>query len=139
MSVDRAPQAAEIAAAMSEGMNHLFLFAAPRVLAQVHAEGLGERERAAMLGSLHFFLRNANGIRARARELTGDVGRLVAAADLVERIAIAMPSAPLGEPLPASIVDLARRALDALGFAEPRGGWDGFEGFQVGPAPSKEA
>jgi hypothetical protein len=138
MSTKEAPAAAEIAHAMSECMNLLFLFAAPRVFTAVRkSSGL---DGPASLGSLRRFLRQASGIRARATEVTGDVDRLVRAAILVEEIAGTLSTAAMADPLPGSVVERARRALGILGFEEPKGGWDEFEGFPVSyPLPAKTA
>jgi hypothetical protein len=129
MSTREPAAAAEVAHAMSEGMNLLFLIAAPRVLA--HVRGLGGLDREAALGSLRRFLRNASGIRARALRLEGDVGRLVEAAMIVEEIAGPLSRVSFEDPLPDAVVGPARRALGILGFAEPSGGWDDFEGFAI--------
>ncbi len=136
-----APDAAAVAHAMSECMNLLFLFAAPRVLASVRGSGLGGLDSAATLASLRRFLRQANGIRARADSrsgVTGDVARLVESAMIVEEIAGALGTARLEDPLPGPVVDRARRALAILGAAEPKGGWDAFEGFSVPLPPAKD-
>jgi hypothetical protein len=135
MTTKEAPAAAaEIAVAMSECMNLLFLFAAPRVLESVRGSGAGGLDAQAALGSLRRFLRQASGIRARAPKVEGDVERLVRAAMLVEEIAGAIDPARFAEPLPAAVVDRARRALEILGASAPPGGWDTFEGFTV-PTP----
>jgi hypothetical protein len=139
MSTKEAPAAAEIAHAMSECMNLLFLFAAPRVFTAVRKSG-GGLDGPASLVSLRRFLRQASGIRARASEVTGDVDRLVRAAILVEEIAGTLGAAAMADPLPESVVERARRALGILGFEEPKGGWDEFEGFPVSyPPPAKTA
>ena len=125
---------------MSECMNLLFLFAAPRVLASVRGTGAAGLDAAAVHGALRRFLRHANGIRARAREGTEDVDRLVEAAMIVEEIAGALDPARFDEPLSAPVVDRARRAVAILGVTEPKGGWDTFEGFTVPyPPPSPRA
>jgi hypothetical protein len=137
-TTEEAPEAAAVAHAMSECMNLLFLFAAPRVLASVRGSGQGGLDAAATLASLRRFLRQANGIRARADSrsgVTGDVARLVESAMIVEEIAGALDVAHFQDPLPAPVVDRARRALAILGAPEPRGGWETFEGFSV-PLPS---
>jgi hypothetical protein len=137
MTTKEAPEAAEIAHAMSECMNLLFLFAAPRVLASVRVTGAVGLDSTAVLGALRRFLRHANGIRARAFEGSEDVERLVQAATIVEEIAGALDPARFEEPLPAAVVDRARRAVAILGVSEPKGGWDVFEGFTVPyPPPS---
>jgi hypothetical protein len=136
MPPSEAPAAAEIALAMSECMNLLFLFAAPRVLTVVRkTDGL---DGAASLVSLRRFLRQASGIRARAADATGgDVERLVRAAILVEEIAGVLGASAVTDPLPGEVVARARRALTILGFEEPGGGWDDFDGFTVPyPAPT---
>lgn len=127
-----APDAAEIAVAISECMNLLLFFAAPRVLAAVRREGAG-LDGAASVASLRRFLHQASGIRARSpRAQEGDVARLVDAAILVEEIAGTLGAGPaLPDPLPTPVVERARRALAVLGFTEPRGGWDTFDGFPV--------
>lgn len=133
MSTKEAPAAAEIAHAMSECMNLLFLFAAPRVLTAVRKTG-GGLDGPVTLASLRRFLRQASGIRARASaasEGTSDVDRLVRAAILVEEIAGTLGAAAMADPLPNAVVERARRALDILGFEEPKGGWDAFDGFPV--------
>jgi hypothetical protein len=132
-----APSPAEIAHAMSECMNLLFLFAAPRVLASVRGSGEGDVDAGTSLAALRRFLRCANGIRARAPSVTGDVARLVEAAMLVEEIAGELSASRSARDLPAAVVDRARRALAILGADEPKGGWDAFEGFTVPyPPPS---
>jgi hypothetical protein len=140
MTTTEAPLTAEIANAMSECMNLLFLFAAPRVLASVRGSGGAGLDSATALGSLRRFLRHASGIRARAVRgsgLTGDIERLVQSAMIVEEIAGALNVARFEDPLPAAVVDRARRALSIFGVPEPAGGWDGFEGFTLPyPPPS---
>jgi len=155
MTTTEAPEPAEISLAMSECMNLLFLFAAPRVFASVRGSGLGGLDPAGVLASLRRFLRHASGIRARALSApvgepgraaaAGDVERLVQAAMLVEEIAGALdrgPSASLAalhDPLPSPVVDLARRALSILGVPPPEGNWDTFEGFTLPyPPPSPQ-
>jgi len=148
MTTNGAPEAAEIALAMSECMNLLFLFAAPRVLASVRGSGMGGLDSAASLASLRRFLRHASGIRARAEAASkvggsagvgGDVERLVQAAMIVEEIAGALGTLRFEDPLPAPVVDRARRALSILGVSEPSGGWDPFEGFTIPyPLPSPQ-
>jgi hypothetical protein len=137
MTTTEAPSSAEIAHAMSECMNLLFLFAAPRVLATVRGSGSGDVDTETSLASLRRFLRYANGIRARAASVTGDIARLVEAAMVVEEIAGVLSAAPSpeGRDLPAAVVDRARRALAILGAVEPAGGWDAFEGFTVSYPP----
>jgi hypothetical protein len=145
MTTTEAPDAAEIAHVMSGCMNLLFLFAAPRVLASVRGGGASVApglDAASTLGTLRRFLRHANGIRARADSAgvgagSGDVARLVEAAMIVEEIAGALDPARFEEPLPAPVVDRARRALAILGVSDPKGGWDTFEGFTIPyPPPS---
>jgi hypothetical protein len=137
MTTNEAPAAAEIAHAMSECMNLLFLFAAPRVLAAVRRSGGGGLEDPVVLAALRRFLGHVGGIRSRALSQSGpsaDVARLVESAAIVEEIAGTLAGAGSSDPLPAPIVDGARRALAILGLPEPPGGWDGFEGFNV-PIP----
>ena len=140
MTTKEAPQAAEIANAMSECMNLLFLFAAPRVLESVRGTGLSGLDGPTALGSLRRFLRHASGIRARADAqsgVSGDVERLVQSAMIVEEIAGALGTTPFEKPLPAPVVERARRALAILGVSEPKGGWETFEGFTLPyPPPS---
>lgn len=136
MSTKEAPAAAEIAHAMSEAMNLLFLFAAPRVFSAVRKSG-GAADDATTLSSLRRFLRQANGIRARAVEPAAEVDRLVRAAILVEEIAGALSAGPVPDPLPEAVIDRARRALSILGFEEPGGGWDAFDGFPVSYPPAR--
>jgi hypothetical protein len=139
MTEKEAPAAAEIANAMSECMNLLFLFAAPRVMGSVHKSGLGGLDSKTALASLRRFLRHASGIRARAQAASGDIERLVQAAMIVEEIAGALDAASFDQPLPAPVVERARRALSILGVSEPRGGWEAFEGFTVPyPPPSPQ-
>lgn len=134
---EAAPAEAEVALAISECMNLLFLFAAPRVLTAVRRTGGAGVDHGASLASLRRFLSQASGIRARATAGSDDVDRLVRAAMLVEEIAGALNATPLADPLPAPIVERARRALNVIGFEEPKGGWDEFEGFTVPyPPPS---
>ena len=146
MTEKEAPAAAEIANAMSECMNLLFLFAAPRVMGSVHKSGLGGLDAKTALASLRRFLRHASGIRARAEAASkvggsagvgGDVERLVQAAMIVEEIAGSLGAASFDQPLPAPVVERARRALSILGVSEPRDGWEAFEGFTIPyPPPS---
>jgi hypothetical protein len=132
-----APSPAEIAHAMSECMNLLFLFAAPRVLATVRGSGNGQVDTPTSLAALRRFLQYASGIRARAVSVTGDVARLVEAAIVVEELAGVLSASASDAELPAAVVDRARRALAILGAVEPAGGWDAFEGFTVPyPPPS---
>ena len=135
MSTKEAPAAAEIAHAMSECMNLLFLFAAPRVFTAVRKSG-GGLDGPASLASLRRFLRQASGIRARTSEITGDIDRLVRAAILVEEITGTLGAGAFADPLPDGVVDRARRALTILGFEEPKGGWDEFDGFPIPYPPS---
>jgi hypothetical protein len=141
MTTQGAPAAAEIAHAMSECYNLLFLYAAPRVFASVRGTGAVGLDDADALASLRRFLRTANGIRSRAPKDSADVDRLVQAAILVEEIAGTLDAHRASKPrdgaLPAPVVERARRALSILGVAEPSGGWDAFEGFTVPyPPPS---
>lgn len=131
MPTKEAPAEAEVALAISECMNLLFLFAAPRVFTAVRRSGGVGVDGEASLASLRRFLHQASGIRARATAMSDDVDRLVRAAMLVEEIAGTLVSASLTDPLPPSIVDRARTSLSILGFEEPQGGWDDFEGFAV--------
>ncbi len=143
MTTKEAPQAAEIANAMSECMNLLFLFAAPRVLESVRVTGLAGLDAATALGSLRRFLRHASAIRARTdsrSEAAADVARLVQSAMIVEEIAGALGTTPFEKPLPLAVVERARRSLAILGMSEPKGGWDTFEGFTLPyPPPSPRA
>jgi hypothetical protein len=132
MPTMEAPDPAEIAVAISECMNLLLFFAAPRILSAVRREGAG-LDGPGSVASLRRFLHQASGIRARSAEVReGDVARLVDAAILVEEITGTLGAGPgLPDPLPAPVVDRARRALAILGFNEPAGGWDAFDGFPV--------
>ena len=134
---DRAPAAAEIALVMSDCMNLLFFFAAPRVLATVRHCGAAGLDRASALATLRRFLRSSIDIRARASSVTPDVDRLIQAAMIVEEIAGAIPVESYEEALPAEVVEPARRALAVLGFVEPKGGWDEFEGFSIPYPPPR--
>jgi hypothetical protein len=137
VSTSNASQAAEIAHVVSQCLNLLFFFSAPRVFAAVRrSDGL---DRDASLASLRRFLRSASDIRARAPSITGDVERLGRAAGMVEEVAGALALARFEEPLPDAVVKPARRALEALGFTEPAGGWDDFEGFDVPYPPAGPA
>lgn len=141
MSTKEAPEAAEVALAMSECMSLLFLFAAPRVLAAVQRSGGAGLDGPHSMSSLRRFLHKASAIRARAAA-SEDVDRLVRAAIVVEEIAGAMGASGLSDPLPSAITDRARKALSILGFEEPAGGWEEFEGFSVPyppPSPRREA
>jgi hypothetical protein len=135
-----AAAAAEIARAMSECMNLLFLFAAPRVMKSVGSSNLGGLDEPTVLASLRRFLKQASGIRARATAEAEDLDRLVRAAILVEEIAgelgahHAAQGASLPSPLPPTVVARAQQALGILGMPAPEGGWDAFEGFSV-PLP----
>jgi hypothetical protein len=126
-------RAAEVAHAMSECMNLLFLFAAPRVFASVRSSS--PEALASATETLRRFVRTAEGIRQRNSSLSGDVGRVVEAATLVEAICEALPGSAIEEDLPAAVVLPARRTLAVLGFPGPREGWDDFDGFVV-PTPS---
>jgi hypothetical protein len=128
-----APDAAEIARAMSECMNLLFLMAAPRVFDSVRASGLAGLDGPSALASFRRFLSHVSGIRARATADVGELDRLLRSAKLVEEIAGSLASNGLGDALPTSVSQRARDALAILGMAEPTGGWDTFEGFTVLP------
>jgi hypothetical protein len=139
MTTNAPALAAEVARAMSECMNLLFLFAAPRVLASVHGSGVDGLDGDSALTSLRRFLGQAAQIRARGTAKPEDVDRLVRAAMLVEEIAGALGTTSLDRPLPAGVVDRARQALAILGAPSPPGGWDAFEGFSVPyPPPPPE-
>jgi hypothetical protein len=138
MTTKEAPAAAEVARAMSECMNLLFLFAAPRVFASVRGSGVGGLDAPSALASLRRFLGQAAAIRARATAGADEVDRLVKSAMLVEEIAGALGTARFEDPLPAGVVDRARQALSILGVPSPAGGWETFEGFTV-PYPTPPA
>jgi hypothetical protein len=125
--------AAEVAHALSQCMNLLFLFAAPRVFASVRSSSPEALDDASVKETLRRFVRTAEGIRERNRSLTGDVGRVVEAAALVEEICGVL-SDPLEEEVPPSVIEPARKTLAVLGFPGPREGWDDFDGFVV-PTP----
>jgi hypothetical protein len=137
MSSSGAPIEAEIAHAISECMSLLFLFAAPRVYTAVRKSGGAGLDGPASQSALRRFLKQASGIRARAGAPKGDTARLVDAAMIVEEIAGVLGAQPLTDPLPATVVARARHALSVLGFEEPTGGWEDFEGFSVPSAPLK--
>jgi hypothetical protein len=134
MNQSEAPAAAEIAHAVSECMNLLLLFAAPRILTTIRKTGLSVLSDKMAGATLRRFLGNAASIRARTQTITGDVERLIQAAIVVEEIAGALGTATIELDLPAPIIDRARLALSILGFPEPQGGWDAFEGFSI-PLP----
>jgi hypothetical protein len=125
------PWAAEVAHAMSQSMNLLFLLAAPRVFASVRSSSPDGLDPVGVTETLNLFLKTAANIRERAPSLSGDVGRMVEAAAFVEEICGALPSARLDDGLPESIVQPARKTLAVLGFPGPREGWDDFDGFVV--------
>jgi hypothetical protein len=136
MTTKEAPAAAEVARAVSDCMNLLFLFAAPRVFATVRGSGASGLDAPSALASLRRFLSQAAAIRARATAGAEDVERLVRSAILVEEIAGALGGASFDQPLPAGVVERARQALAILGAPAPSGGWETFEGFTVPyPAP----
>jgi hypothetical protein len=144
MSQSEAPAAAEIANSVSDCMNLLFLFAAPRVFGSIQRSGLPGLDDKTAGATLRRFLRNAVSIRARmtrgapATPATNDVERLVRAAMIVEEIAGELGVVRLAEDLPPAIIERSRRALDVLGFPEPKGGWDDFDGFLMPyPPPPK--
>ncbi|TKD10006.1 hypothetical protein [Polyangium fumosum] len=133
-----ATRAAEVAHAMSQCMNLLFMFAAPRVFASVRSAS--PEALASATETLRAFVRTAEGIRSRNGSLSGDVGRVIEAATLVEEICDALPGgAPIEEQLPPGVVEPARRTLAVLGFPGPREGWDEFEGFFVPTPPMPKA
>lgn len=133
-----ATRAAEVAHAMSQCMNLLFLFAAPRVFASVRSAS--PESLASATETLRAFVRTAEGIRARSGSLSGDVGRVVEAATLVEEICDALPGGgPIEQELPPAVVEPARRTLAVLGFPGPLEGWDEFEGFFVPTPPMPKA
>lgn len=131
MSTSRA-HAAEVAHAMSQCMNLLFLLAAPRVFESVRSsspETIGDAPE-----TLRRFVSTAEGIRSRSASLSGDVERVVTAAALVSEICAALPGGKLEQGLPSAVVEPARKTLAVLGFPGPREGWDEFEAFSV-PTP----
>jgi len=130
-----ATRAAEVAHAMSQCMNLLFLFAAPRVFASVRSASPESLETATE--TLRAFVRTAEGIRDRNGTLAGDVGRVVEAATLVDEICNALGGERIAEDLPATVVMPARRTLAVLGFPGPSGGWDEFEGYPALSPPWK--
>jgi len=142
MSEDVGARAAEVARALSEGMNLLFFFAAPRVLVAVRASG--GLDEPTMLASLRRFLSVAAGIRARHRAEEpapgDDVQRLTKLAMIVEEIAGELGARPLagGDALPGTVVGRAREALSIFGMQPPPGGWETFEGFTL-PSPPPSA
>jgi hypothetical protein len=140
METNEARHAAEVAKALSEAMNLLFLFAAPRVLESVRSTGSAGLDGATVREALRRFLRQASDIRARndSRSTADpDVARLVSAAMIVEEIAGALGPSPFESSLAPPVVERARRALLILGFPDPPGGWDAFDGFSLpNPPPS---
>jgi hypothetical protein len=140
METNEDRHAAEVAKALSEAMNLLFLFAAPRVLESVRTTGPAGLDGATARESLRRFLRQASDIRARndSRSTANpDVLRLVNAAMIVEEIAGSLGTSPFESPLAPAVVERARRALSILGVQEPPGGWDTFDGYRVpNPPPS---
>jgi hypothetical protein len=136
MNQSEAPASAEIAHAVSECMNLLLLFAAPRILTTIRRSGLAGLSDKMAGATLRRFLGNAASIRARTPTLTGDIERLIQAAIVVEEIAGALGTATIEDDLPAPIIERARLALSILGFPEPPGGWDDFEGFSI-PFPQR--
>ena len=123
MPTKEAPAEAEIALAISECMNLLFLFAAPRVLTAVRRSGGGGLDGPASLASLRRFLHQAAGIRARATTRTDDVDRLVRAAMVVEEIAGTMGASAFSDPLPLAIVAGSfgwARVLDHPAWQDPK-------------------
>lgn len=137
MNQNEAPAAAEIAHAVSECMNLLLLFAAPRILTSIRRSGLSGLSDKTAGATLRRFLGNAASIRARSKEISGDIERLIQAAIVVEELAGALGTATIEDDLPAPIVQRARLALSILGFPEPEGGWDAFEGFSI-PFPQPQ-
>jgi hypothetical protein len=137
MTMANATQAAETAHAISECMNLLFLFAAPRVYATYRWSAPTKLDHEAAEACLHRFLRTAAGIRQRAAAAAGDIDRVVRTAQLVEEICGGLPSARFDEAIPSAIVESARSALVVLGFPPPAGGWDDFEGFPVPLPPAQ--
>jgi len=128
------PPAAEIAHTISECMNLLFLFAAPRVYATYRWSSPTKLTREAADDCLLRFIQTAAGIKERSPEVTGDVEQVVQAALIVEQLRKVLPRSPFDDALPQAVVDPAREALAVLGFPPPTGGWDDFEGFPV-PLP----
>lgn len=135
MSTGNVPPAAEIAHAISESMNMLFLFAAPRVYATYRWSSPTKLTREAAEACLLRFIQTAAGIKERSPEVKGDVEQVVEAALLVEQVRKHLPSTRFDDDaLPEAVVEMSRQALAALGFPPPAGGWDEFEGFPV-PLP----
>jgi hypothetical protein len=131
MSTGNVPPEAEIAHAISESMNLLFLFAAPRVFATYLWSSPTKLTREAADDCLLRFIRTAAGIKERSPEVKGDVEQVVKAALIVEQLRKSLPAAHIDDALPQEVVEASRRALAALGFPPPAGGWDDFEGFPV--------
>jgi hypothetical protein len=138
MSTGNVPPEAEIAHAISESMNLLFLFAAPRVYATYLWSSPTKLTRESTDGCLLRFIQTAAGIKERSPEVKGDVEQVVKAALLVEQVRKSLPTSRFDDALPEAVVEASRRALAALGFPPPAGGWDEFEGFPVPfPLPLK--
>ncbi|HSN99158.1 MAG TPA: Nif11-like leader peptide family natural product precursor [Candidatus Nanopelagicales bacterium] len=116
---------------MSECMNLLFLLAAPRVYASCRwssPEPVGPESAEA---SLARFVDAVHGIRERATASPEEMVRLAQAAGICQDLRRCLPGARFDDALPEDVVEPARRALAALGFPPPAGGWDSFDGFPV--------
>lgn len=137
MSTGNVPPAATIAHAISECMNLLFLFAAPRVYATYRWSSPTKLTPEAADASLLRFIQTAAGIKERGSADSSDVAQVVKAALIVEQLRKGITRASFEEALPAPLVESSRRALDELGFPAPAGGWDDFEGFPVPMPPPK--
>src|SRR4051812_46436214 len=131
MTTGNVPPAAEIAHTISECMNLLFLFAAPRVYATYRWSSPTKLTREAADDCLLHFIQTAAGIKERSVEVTGDVEQVVKAALIVEHLRKSLPRSPFDDALPEAIVAPSREALAVLGSPPPAGGWDDFEGFPV--------
>jgi len=135
MITGNVPPAAEIAHTISECMNLLFLFAAPRVYATYRWSSPTKLTPKDADDCLLRFIQTAAGIKERSPKVTGDVEQVVKAALIVEQVRKSIPRSRFDEALPPASVELSRQALAALGFPAPKGGWDEFEGFPV-PMPT---
>jgi len=135
MSTANTSVAAEIAYAMSECMNLLFLFAAPRVYSTFRWSSPDPPQRETVEACLARFLETAEGIRARSDARSEDVERVVEVAAIIHEMQPTIAAMRFDEPLPVAIVESARQALLTLGFPPPEGGWDEFEGFVVRMPP----
>lgn len=138
MSEPNATQAAEVAHAMSECMNLLFVFAAPRVFESYRLSSPTPVAPAAAEACLARFVAAARGIRERATASEEEIHRVSQVAVLCEELRRSLATTSFDAPLPAAVIQPARRALAALGFPTPAAGWDAFDGYPVSAPPSAQ-